>query len=195
MHRAVAGSSTQARGVRETGGNPLDAPRKEAVGASQHGVLLVDHGRNAELAGRQHCRQRGIATEADHRLGIEPAQQTVRLDDADRHPDQAPGGLQQPAAEPPRPYHRDVDAGQRGGEGIGAPIGGEVHRRAARNKLLGERLRRKQMSAGAAGGEHEGKSGVRPAGGAHNSAPPSRRRVNASSMPMPNASASIDDPP
>ena len=62
-----------------------------------------------------------------------------------------------------------------------------------RDEPLGQRLRREQMPAGAAGGEHETRA--RRSARAHTSLPPRRRRVSASIMPMPNASASIDDPP
>jgi len=62
---------------------------------------------------------------------------------------------------------------------------------AALNQLFGQRLGRKQVPAGTAGGEDE----ARCAGRAQNSFPPSRRRVSASIIPMPSASASIDEPP
>ena len=73
------------------------------------------------------------------------------------------------------------------GESLGSCIAEEMHLAAAAEQLGCQRLGREQMAAGAAGGEHEGRT--------HSSLPPSRRRVSASIIPMPSPSASIDDPP
>jgi hypothetical protein len=62
-----------------------------------------------------------------------------------------------------------------------------MHRVALGDQQPRHRLSWEEMPAGTAGGEDEN--------GAHSSSPPSRRRVKASSMPMPSASAIIDDTP
>ena len=63
----------------EAGGDGRARRGQQPVGAAEHGVLLVDRGRNAELVRRQHRRDRGIAAEADHRRRAEPAQQPSGL--------------------------------------------------------------------------------------------------------------------
>ena len=81
----------------------------------------------------------------------------------------------------------DLDPGQGPGEGVGPGVAQQMDHPTVGDQLAGERLGRKAMAAGAAGGKHEG---------LHESVlPASRRRVRASAIPIASASASIEDPP
>src|SRR3546814_8162845 len=51
----------------------IDLARDQAVDAAQYRILLMDRGRNAGLERREQRGKRGIATETDHRLGLEGA--------------------------------------------------------------------------------------------------------------------------
>src|SRR5262249_27453416 len=119
------------------------------------------------------------------------AQQAARLHDTDGNLGEATSALKRSAADPPGPDSADLDPRHRGGKRIGAPVASEVHPTASRDELFGQRLRRKQVAASAAGGNHKGRA----LGGAHNSAPLRRRRVSPSIIPIPSPSASIDEPP
>ena len=132
MHGAAAFGGAQRRGLGEAGGDPRDAPRQQPVGAAEHGVLLVDHGREAELRRRQHRRHRGIAAEPDHRRrGRRRAQQAARLHDPERHLGDAARGCDRSAAEPAGPDLRRLDPRHRLGKGVGPPVGQQMHRAAA----------------------------------------------------------------
>ncbi len=124
--------------------------------------------------------------------GLQPAQQPACLDGPRRQLGHAMGSAHRPAAEPGGAHPMDLDAGNPSGKGIGPRIGQEMHRPAARDELGRERLGREQVTAGAAGGEHEGPAGR---GRAHNALPASRRRVSASSIPIAKPSESIEEPP
>src|SRR5947209_19908079 len=80
-----------------------------------------------------------------------------------------------------------LDLGKPPGEGLRSCIAEEMHLAALAEQLGRQRFGRKQMTAGAAGREHEGP--------AHSSPPPRRRRVSASIIPIPSPSASSEDPP
>ena len=100
--------------------------RQQAIGAAEHRVLLVDHGREPELARREHCRHRRIAAETDDRRRIEPAQQPARLEEAERHCGDPARALQRTAAERVRrECARMSMPGTGRGERIGAAVGGE----------------------------------------------------------------------
>ena len=73
----------------------------------------------------------------------------------------------------------------------GARIGHQRHAPAAREQFARQRLGGEEVAARAAGGDHDGKR----RGSSHGTSPWCRRRVSASSMPMPSATASADDPP
>ena len=64
------------------GGDGADARGEEAVGAAEHGVLLVDDGRHPGPGRRQHRRHGRVAAEADRGVGIEAPHQSPRLDDS-----------------------------------------------------------------------------------------------------------------
>ncbi len=81
----------------------------------------------------------------------------------------------------------DLNAGEISGECLDPRIGQQPHLAAMPNQFRSKRLGRKQMAAGSAGSEDE-----RPA---HRALPASRRRVNASIIPIPMPRASIEEPP
>src|SRR3546814_14100875 len=56
----------------------IDLARDQAVDAAQYRILLMDRGRNAGLERREQRGKRGIATETDHRLGLEGAIEFAR---------------------------------------------------------------------------------------------------------------------
>ena len=72
---------------------------------------------------------------------------------------------------------------------LAAIVGDQRQADAARGELAGQGLGRKDMAAGAAGGENDGL-------GAHVASPmPARSRVSASSMPTAMATAIAEEPP
>src|SRR5205085_11734534 len=99
--------------------------------------------------------------------------------------------MQRPTAKPSGPHLTDRDAGDLLGKGVGAAVGREMHPTALVHEFARQRLGREQVAAGAAGRQDKIELGS----GGHTSLPPSRRRVSASIIPMPSASASIDEPP
>ena len=80
------------------------------------------------------------------------------------------------------------DLGQAIGESLAALVRHQGNAMAARQQGAGKRFRREEMSPGAAAGEDDETAG-------HASRSPNRRRVSASIMPTPSASASSDEPP
>ena len=99
--------------------------------------------------------------------------------------------MQGPTAKPSGPHLTDGDPGDLFGKGVGASVGREMHPTALAHEFARQGLGREQMAAGAAGRQHK----IEFRTGGHTSLPPSRRRVSASIIPMPSASASIDEPP
>jgi len=141
--------------------------------------------------GGKHCRHGGIAAKPDHDIRGEAAQQPPRLDDAERHLGDAIHQMQGPTAKPAGPHLTDGDPRDLLGKGVGAAVGREMHPTALAHEFARQGLGREQMAAGAAGRQHK----IEFRTGGHTSLPPSRRRVSASIIPMPSASASIDEPP
>ena len=102
-----------------------------------------------------------------------------------------------------------VDTGKGAAVVRAAPVGDQREGLAARKKFLGERLRRKDMTAGPTGGENHGPrhwpaptpaaASVRRGSPGGRKAPvaplPARVRVSARTNPIPMASANIDEPP
>jgi len=127
----------------------------------------------------------------DHDIRGEAAQQPSRLDDAEPHLSDAIHQIQGPTAKPSGPHLTDGDPGDLLGKGVGAAVGREMHPTALAHEFARQGLGREQMAAGAAGRQHK----IEFRTGGHTSLPPSRRRVSASIIPMPSASASIDEPP
>ena len=187
MHRAGLVGGAQPGGLGKAGGDAAGARRQQPVGAAEHRVLLMDQGRQAELRRRQHRRHRRIAAEPDHRRRHQPPQQAPRLHHPDRQLGQTVSRVQRPAAKLAGAHPVDRHPRHRLGERVGAAVGQQMHRAAARHQAARDRLGREQMPAGAAGGEDIDR--------AHGSSPPSRLRVKASNIPIPSAKASIDDTP
>ncbi len=178
--------------------DPGRAAREQAIGAAEHGVLFVQDGLDAGALGRQHRRDRSVAAEADHDRGRQAAQDGARLEPAAHQLQRAARPRHQAAAG--QAAGADVmhlDLGLAVAEALAARIGDERHAAAARDQLAGQRLGREHVAAGAAGGEHdEGPGPVHDGFRRHDRSPrPTRRRVSASSMPMPSDSASSDEPP
>ena len=86
------------------------------------------------------------------------------------------------------------DLRQVGAETAAARVGDQRHGDVARQQLTGEGLGREHVAPGAAGGEHD-LGGAFGADAHHAASPPTRRRVSASSMPMPSARAISEEPP
>ena len=187
MDRAVAVGGAQPRCGRETGGDPPHPRRQQSVGAAEDRILLVDRGRQAEVSGRQHRRDRGIPAKADDAGRSQPAQQPSGLQRPQGELAQRLCGMRRAAAEPPGAHLVDLDRGDPCGKSLGPRVGEKVNLLPALQELQRQRLCREEMPAGAAGGEHIGP--------AHSSPPPSRRRVSASIIPIPRPSASSEEPP
>src|SRR3546814_649387 len=84
-------------------GDRVDPPREQSVDAAQHGILLMDQGRDAIPLRGEKGRQGGVAAKADHggrteglikARGHGAAGEDVlqRLDPADRTAAETPGG-------------------------------------------------------------------------------------------------------
>ncbi len=63
----------------KSGRDRIDASRHEAVGATHHGILLVQEGRCAELRRRQHRRHGRITAEADDTKRLQLTDEAARL--------------------------------------------------------------------------------------------------------------------
>ncbi len=111
------------------------------------------------------------------------------IENTERELDQAQRLAEQIAAEPAGANAVERHPGHALAESLAAAVGHQRHAAAAREQRPRQRFRRKHVAAGAAGGEHD------EAGTAHVSTPPKRRRVSASAMHMPSATATIEEPP
>ena len=174
---------------------PVGIARQRAVGAAQHGVLFVQQHRGTppQQPRGQHRRDRRIAAESHHDVGIQPGENA-----------RAPARCRPPAIpRPRRPAPRRVRRSRRRGSRIaparrtprcsGWP---SAHRSSAPRAgcappVPRQRLGREEMAAGAAGRDDDRAD----PGPSHGASPWLRRRVSASSIPMPSATASTDDPP
>ena len=175
--------------------------REQLVGAAEHGVLLMDQGRDAAQPGSGHRRKGRIAAEADHRRRPQLAHQA----EAGEHAlAEHPGGARdrERIAAPERRARNHVSgAGREVAAIAGRPlVGCEIDDDAALCERDGQRLGRKQMPSGPAGSDDDERRGARPpavrrghqaglpantAPGAASSVARGRSRVKASSMPMP----------
>src|SRR5262249_62297765 len=75
-------------------GTGVAPARKQPVGATQQGVLLVQRRRHLQQPGRQQRGERGIAAEADHGGGVEPPHQGQRRRQTAEHGEPGGGGRQ-----------------------------------------------------------------------------------------------------
>ena len=180
--------------IGERRGDGDDARRQQPVGAPDHGIGVVDQRRHAAPCRRQHRRHGRIAAEADHRGGLQPADQRPGLDDAETERRGGSG-------------HGDriAPAQRRAGDHVNRVVG-EARRHSARpggrsrderrcrvDQRRRERFGREQMAAGPAGRDQDRRpvrprpSHRRPAASEHSpeSCACGRSRVSAISMPMP----------
>ena len=171
------------------------------VGAAEHGVLLVQHhaGAAPQRARAQHRRHRGVAAETHQHRGPQPGQDAARLHAAAGERQRRPGGPRQTAPGDAGAGDHEALPSREGGRGLatvhgggGARVGHQHDPPAAPQQLGGERLGGEEMPAGAAGGDDDRGNDH---GRAHSKSPLCRRRVSASSMPMPTATASAEEPP
>ena len=180
----------------EAGGDGVHPLGQQPVGASHHGVLLVDERGNSAQRRRQHRRHGRIAAEADDGGGRDAPEQPQRLDRSDAHERAAARERDRIArAHGLARDHVDLPRRKTAAVALGARVGGEIDGDVAARQHVRQRLRREQVSAGSAGrDEHERRAALvghaalpAPAnapGLARNSAR-GRSRVKASSMPMP----------
>ncbi len=140
---------------REGAADGRGAGRQEAVGPSDHRILLVDHRRAPRGKGGKHGWQGGIPAEAHHHGGVQA-------------PEGGPGLHHAAADLQGRPGHADGIAPAEGGgreahallgrELVGelgaALVSGQHDAPAARRKGLGQGLGGEQVAAGAPGRHH-----------------------------------------
>ena len=144
------------RGLGEGGGDGAGLGGQHAVGPAEHGVLLVQQGRKAGALGGIDRRHRGIAAEADDEGRPQADHEPARLEIAAQKLRDALGAAQQAAAGKPRRRDaKDLDRRQAVAEAAAAAVGDQDHAPAAGEEGAGQRLRRKHMAAGAAGGEQD----------------------------------------
>ena len=182
-------------GVLEPQCQHVGASGQETVRPSQHRVLLVqDHRRPMpQQAGGKHRCDAGITAEPDDAGRADPRQDAARLHDArGQRTDRLRAAPQ--AASGDAGAADDVlfaSGERRTGQAAGSGIGHQHDPMSACHEFRGQRLGREEMPARSACRDddrlhrwpsHAGSS--RP-----------RRRVSASSMPMPRAMAITEDPP
>ncbi len=171
---------------------------KEAVGASEHGILLVQDGRDPHAARREQGGNGRIAAEADDRIGPSLLVQHPRLapsgEKRTHAANQAERALRQPAG------RKDVhgNALEEAGETCAAVVGDQQHAMSALPQFRRERVRGDHVAPGASCGQNEVHAVT--LSPLHFTTYGERLRygfrlVNASSKPMPIDRASMDDPP
>ncbi len=184
-----------ASGCVETQREHVGPPGQETVGASQHGVLLVQNDRRppGQQPRAEHRGDAGIAAEADDATGADTGQNRARLGDTGRErcdrfraAPQATAGDAGAVDHVLLPFRED-----RTGQAAGARVGHQHDTLAARHEFRRQCFGREEVATRAAGGDDDWL--YRGASHAGSSLP--RRLVSASSMPMPNATAMTDDPP
>lgn len=140
---------------REGAGDLGHAWREVAVDAAEDRVLLVDHRWRLGRQRGQQGRQRGIAPEADHDVGLIAPKGVLRLhapaEDLERRARHADGiaGFECRRGQRNASLRREVRGVTRA-----AIVCRQGDTPAAGRQGLGEGLGRKQVSAGAAGGDH-----------------------------------------
>ena len=183
----VAGG--HAGGFGERGGDGGGVTRQQSIGPAQHRVLFVQDDRQTEPAGGHNRRHAGEPAEADHRRRRQSGEQDAGLKHAEGE-GAAAGQSAQPAAAGAfggDTVNRQIMAGDF--ERLAARVGDQHRPRTACQQSAGQSLGRKQMAAGAAGGEGDNRP-------VHAPSPSwTRRRVKASAMPIARASAISEEPP
>jgi hypothetical protein len=182
----------------EPGGDRMGPRRQQAVGPAQHRVLLVQHHAQAKAGAGQGGGHRGVAAETDHGVGRQPPQEPACLEIAQGEAGRALRLLGQAAAgDAPGGDPVGLDLGEFGAEPGAALVGDQDRLDAPGDQLPGQGLGREQVAAGAAGRQdHTLGTGICHGGAGHDSSPvPTRRRVKASTMPIPTARAMSEEPP
>ena len=163
------------------GGDLDTAARQKPVGPAEQGVLLVQHGGQAEPAGCEHGRRGGIAAEADDGARARFREHRARVEHAEPELNEPPEAARRSG---PDGMHRRIP-----GESGAAPVGDGNRRLAARGQAGGKGACGKDVAPGAAGGDGDG------AGHHNTSACPSRRRLRARTKPSAIEAANSDEPP
>ncbi len=140
---------------RKGAGHLVHARGQEPVHPAEHCILFVDQGRTLGPGGGQERRQAGIAAKAHHHRRIQAGERRLGL----AHPPQnGQAGIDHAqhvaALEGGRVQGQALDTGKLVGIQSAALIGGQHDAPAASTQGLGQGLGGKQMSAGAAGGQH-----------------------------------------
>ena len=178
-----------AGGFGERGADGGGVTRQQSIGPAQHRVLFVQDDRQTEPAGGHNRRHAGEPAEADHRRRRQSGEQDAGLKHAEGQ-GAAAGQSAQPAAAGAfggDTVNRQIMAGDF--ERLAARVGDQHRPRTACQQSAGQSLGRKQMAAGAAGGEGDNRP-------VHAPSPSwTRRRVKASAMPIARASAISEEPP
>ena len=177
---------------------------EEPVGTAEHRVLVVNDRGDLGARRREHRRHGRIAAEADGRGRLQGADQPARGEHAATEA-QEPAHQRDRSA---RQRRRRDDVNRLGRKILAVAlhpvVGGEVDAPAACPERDRQCLRREEVSAGTAGAEEDRPGHFRQAmlsaamsgamrGGTRRGS--GRWRVNARSNPMPNATATIEDPP
>ena len=173
-------------GALEAQGHDPGATRDQAIGPAQHGVLLVDQEGRAAQKRRHRGRHRRIAAEGRGHGRPQPTKDQKALQRALHEAHDAAGPRQQA---PARARRRDRPARGLALRVARAPgVGEQRHLRTPLAQRPHHRERWEHVAAGAAGGDDD-----RRAHSTTSSRAP--RRVRARSMPMPRASAMVEEPP
>src|SRR6516225_3835697 len=136
---------------------------------------------------RQHRRNRRVTTKANDDGRPQSAQQPARLHYTKYQFGEPSDGWTRCAAELSRSDAMGFDPRQTSEHRISSPVAREMDPDPTAQQFVRQRLRREQMAAGPARGQHECD--------AHAAVPESRRRVSASIIPMPSPSAINEDAP
>ena len=183
--RADGRSEAQGDGRREAGEQP--------VGATEHGVLLVQEQGPTEQPRGEASRNRGIAAEAGRRARLQTAADVEALQGAARQRQHAlqPGG--------------DVAGRAAGGDHVAIDVLGQVaraaavghhgHRLATLEEAAGQGKSREHVPARAAGGDEDRADRLADRIGHGRASSRAPRRVSASSMPIVRAMAMSEEPP
>jgi len=128
---------------------------EQPVDPAEHRILFVQQARNVQRRGGEQSGKRGIAAEADHRVGCVFAVQPLRLATPSDHRARGFEPADRPAAEPSggQDVHRHTVEQPR--ESRAAVVGDQQHAVATALQLRGERVGRDHVAAGPSGSEDE----------------------------------------
>ncbi len=174
-------------------------PREQPVRPPKHRVLLVqDHVRPPPHQPRaEHRRHRRIAAESDDCGRRDPLQHAPRLRRPGRQRRRRLDPPAQPAPRDPRPRQHEAIAPLEHRRPLAATPRVRHQRDpvAAADQLGRKRLGREEMPASAPGRDHDRTDLLAPHRAISHRSERTRLRVSASSIPIPNAIASTEEPP